>query len=109
MISPQGFTFTLIISTSMKRYLLSISAALMGLMLIGANGCADEEARKKISELEAKVAAVSDLEMKVEELSAKIADLEAKVAEMAEKAQTKATSAPKASKPAGGAPAGKVK
>jgi outer membrane murein-binding lipoprotein Lpp len=101
----------------MKRYLLPISAAFMGIMLMGAGGCADEEARKKLSELESKVAAVSDLQAKMEELSNRIADLEAKVAEMSakkeekkeEKGAAKAGGAPKATKPAQGAPAGKVK
>jgi len=103
----------------MKRYLLPISAAFMGIMLMGANGCADEEARKKISELESKVAVVSDLQAKIEELSSRIADLEAKVAEMSakekkeekkeEKGAAKAGGAPKATKPAQGAPVGKVK
>jgi outer membrane murein-binding lipoprotein Lpp len=102
----------------MKRYLLPISAALMGVMLMGASGCSDEEARNKISELESKVAVVSDLQAKIEELSNRIAELEAKVAEMSakekgekeEKAQAKTGgSAPKTSKPTGGAPAGKVK
>jgi outer membrane murein-binding lipoprotein Lpp len=98
----------------MKRYLLPISAALMGVMLMGAGGCADEEARKKIDNLESKVKLVSDLEAKVEELSNRIADLEAKVAEMSAKKEEKAQaktggSAPKTSKPTGGAPAGKVK
>jgi outer membrane murein-binding lipoprotein Lpp len=111
--SPQRAHFTLIIPTSMKRYLLPISAALMGVMLMGANGCADEVARKKLSELESKVAVVSDLQAKIEELSNRIADLEAKVAEMSakkeEKGAAKAGGAPKATKPAQGAPAGKVK
>jgi predicted nucleic acid-binding Zn-ribbon protein len=82
-------------------------------MLMGANGCADEVARKKLSELESKVAVVSDLQAKIEELSNRIADLEAKVAEMSakkeEKGAAKAGGAPKATKPAQGAPAGKVK
>ncbi len=112
--SPQRAHFTLIIPTSMKRYLLPISAALMGIMLMGAGGCADEEARKKISELESKVAMVSDLEAKIEELSSRIADLEAKVAEMSAKKEEKAQGrmgggAPKTSTPTGGAPAGKIK
>jgi len=112
--SPQRSPFTLIILTSMKRYLLPISAALMGVMLMGAGGCADEEARKKIDNLESKVKVVSDLEAKVEELSNRIADLEAKVAEMSAKKEEKAQgktggSAPKTSTPTGGAPAGKVK
>jgi|GEM_PF-1685806 outer membrane murein-binding lipoprotein Lpp len=112
--SPRRAHFTLIILTSMKRYLLPISAALMGVMLMGAGGCADEEARKKISELESKVAVVSDLQAKIEELSNRIADLEAKVAEMSAKKEEKAQaktggSAPRTSKPTGGAPAGKVK
>jgi outer membrane murein-binding lipoprotein Lpp len=98
----------------MKRYLLPISAALMGVILMGANGCADEEARKKLSELESKVAVVSDLEAKIEELSSRIADLEAKVAEMSAKKEEKAQGrmgggAPKTSTPTGGAPVGKVK
>jgi outer membrane murein-binding lipoprotein Lpp len=98
----------------MKRYLLPISAALMGVMLMGANGCADEEARKKISQLESKVAVVSDLQMKIEELSNRIADLEAKVAEMSAKKEEKSQArmgggAPRTSTPTGGAPAGKVK
>jgi outer membrane murein-binding lipoprotein Lpp len=111
--SPQRAHFTLIIPTSMKRYLLPISAALMGVMLMGAGGCADEEAQKKLSELESKVAVVSNLEAKIEELSSRIADLEAKVAEMSakreEKGAAKAGGAPKATQPAQGAPAGKVK
>jgi len=113
-ISPHRAHFTLIISTSMKRYLLPISAALMGAMLMGANGCADEEARKKLSELESKVAVVSDLQMKIEELSSRIADLEAKVAEMSAKKEEKSQArmgggAPRTSTPTGGAPVGKVK
>jgi len=114
-ISPRRAHFTLIIPTSMKRYLLPISAALMGVMLMGAGGCADEEARKKISELESKVAVVSDLQAKIEELSNRIADLEAKVEEMSakkkeEKAQARmGGGAPRTSTPTGGAPAGKVK
>jgi outer membrane murein-binding lipoprotein Lpp len=112
--SPQRAHFPLIIPTSMKRYLLPISAALMGVMLMGANGCADEEARKKLSELESKVAVVSDLQAKVEALSNRIADLEAKVAEMSAKKEEKAQarmggSAPKTSTPTGGAPVGKIK
>jgi outer membrane murein-binding lipoprotein Lpp len=112
--SPHCAYFTLIIPTSMKRYLLPISAALMGVMLMGAGGCADEEARKKIDNLESKVKVVSDLEAKVEELSNRIADLEAKVAEMSAKKEEKAQaktggSAPRTSTPTGGAPAGKVK
>jgi outer membrane murein-binding lipoprotein Lpp len=97
-----------------ERYLLPISAVLMGVMLIGAGGCADEEARKRISELESKVRLVSDLQAKIEELSNRIADLEAKVAEMSAKKEEKAQAkmgggAPKATQPAQGAPAGKVK
>jgi len=112
--SPHRAHFTLIILTSMKRYLLPISAALMGVMLMGAGGCADEEARKKLSELESKVAVVSDLQAKIEELSNRIADLEAKVAEMSAKKEEKAQAktgggAPRTTQPAQGAPAGKVK
>jgi uncharacterized protein YlxW (UPF0749 family) len=112
--SPHRAHFTLIIPTSMKRYLLPISAALMGIMLMGVNGCADEEARKRISELESKVKVVSDLQAKIEELSNRIADLEAKVAEMSAKKEEKAQGrmgggAPRATQPAQGAPAGKVK
>ncbi len=86
----------------------------MGVMLMGANGCADEEARKKLSELESKVAVVSDLQAKVEELSSRIADLEAKVAEMSAKKEEKAQAkmgggAPRTTQPAQGAPVGKVK
>jgi predicted nucleic acid-binding Zn-ribbon protein len=86
----------------------------MGVMLMGVDGCADEVARKKLSELESKVAAVSDLQVKIEELGNRIADLEAKVAEMSAKKEEKAQaktggSAPKTSKPTGGAPVGKVK
>jgi outer membrane murein-binding lipoprotein Lpp len=100
--------------TFVKRYLLPISVALMGVMLMGAGGCADEEARKKISELESKVAVVSDLQAKIEELSNRIADLEAKVAEMSAKKEEKAQArmgggAPRATTPAQGAPVGKVK
>jgi hypothetical protein len=113
-ISPHRAHFTLIILTSMKRYLLPISAALMGVMLMGAGGCADEEARKKISELESKVAVVSNLEAKIEELSSRIVDLEAKVAEMSAKKEEKAQAktgggARRTTQPAQGAPAGKVK
>jgi outer membrane murein-binding lipoprotein Lpp len=97
----------------MNRYLLPIIAVLMGVMLMGVGGCADEEARKRISELESKVKVVSDLQVKIEELSSRIADLEAKVAEMSakkeEKGAAKAGGAPKATKPAQGAPVGKVK
>jgi outer membrane murein-binding lipoprotein Lpp len=112
--SPHCAHFTLIILTSMKRYILPISAALIGVMLMGANGCADEEARKKISELESKVAMVSDLEAKIEELSSRIADLEMKVAEMSAKKEERAQAkmgggAPKATQPAQGAPVGKIK
>jgi outer membrane murein-binding lipoprotein Lpp len=112
--SPRRAHFTLIIPTSMKRYLLPISAALMGVMLMGAGGCADEVARKKIDNLESKVAVVSNLEAKIEELSSRIADLEAKVAEMSAKKEERAQArmgggAPRATQPAQGAPAGKVK
>jgi outer membrane murein-binding lipoprotein Lpp len=52
--------------------------------------------------------------MKIEELSSRIADLEAKVAEMSAKKEEKSQArmgggAPTATKPAQGAPAGKVK
>ncbi|MEO0138780.1 MAG: hypothetical protein ABIL16_04095 [candidate division WOR-3 bacterium] len=77
----------------MKRYILSIALAAVGVMLIGANGCADQEARNKIAELESKVAAVGDLQSRIESLENRLSELEAKISEMEAKKEEKKTGA----------------
>ncbi len=96
----------------MKRYILSLALATASVMLIGANGCADQEARNKIAELESKVAPVSDLQSRVESLENRLSELEAKISEMEAKKEEKKTGAAttkETTKPKSGPLPGKVK
>lgn len=95
---PHGFILHPYNIHSMKRYILPIALFGIGALFIGANGCADNEARAKISELESKVAVVSDLQSRLESLENRISDLESKIAEIEAKSAEKKSAGAAATK-----------